>query len=352
MIFTIAIVLTWCAAAYRIWVLATQPRTVWRTAISISMLATAIAFTLYRTRLILDEQLGVPNVSGLAARVVFALGIGFLLIYLDALRRETVPRHRIMVYLAVAASVAVIMIASWAAAPIHDRAVEDLQPLASHPAVLVYCVIFWVYLGWALVIMAAVSFALSRRSRSEDSTRSISLVVIGAAAAGAIPTLVLWTASILIRHVTGRPVTRLNEIGDAILPWPLLVDALGALSLFVLPYLAALVTTGRQLEQLTLLWQELIARYPQVHLDFHSSGGPLTRLQTRAERAIIEIHDALRIAEVDPHAPASIEALARGLRRPVTGGRRAADLLDRVDSRDADVAQILDLARAFRATRP
>ncbi len=349
MIFTVAIALTWCAAAHRVWVFATQPRAVWRTAITVSILATAIAFTLYRARLAVDQAVGLPNVSGLVAHVIFAYGIGFLLVYLDALRREIVPRRMIVLYLSVATGVSVVMVVSWLFAPVHDRPIDDLVPLAGHAAVVVYCAIFWAYLVWALVVMAAISLALSRRSRTEDPTRSISLVVIGLAAAGAIPTLLLWTVSILIHDRPGDAAGRLNALGDAILPWPLLVNALGALSLFALPYVSSLIGTWRQLRTLTPLWQHLIARYPHVHLNFRASGGPLTRLQAREERAIIEIHDALRLAEVDPDGPTSIEALAHGLRRPVAHGRRAADLLDRVDDRDADLAQILDLARAFEA---
>jgi len=58
MILDLAIVLTWLAAGYRTWVLMTQPRTIWRTSFTVSMAATAVAFTLYRFRLPLDQLTG------------------------------------------------------------------------------------------------------------------------------------------------------------------------------------------------------------------------------------------------------------------------------------------------------
>lgn len=352
MIFIVAIVLTWLAAGHRIWVVLTQPRMIWRTSVCVSMIATAIAFTLYRARSFLDQLAGAPNLTGLLAHVTFALGVGFLLIYLDALRWPVVSAAKITVYLAVAVAASVIMIVSWIVAPVHDRTVDDLLPMAGNLSVVVYCVAFWSYLVWALSVMAWTCLARGRLFRREDPTRFVSLLLIGISAAGAIPVLLLWSASILVRYATGDNASRLNAIGDAILPWPLLLNAAGVLCLFAVPYLSALVTTwwrGRQLEP---LWDAMVTRYPQVHLDFQESGGPLTRLQTRMERAIIEIHDALRIAKVDAAASGSVESVAAGLRRSADGQRRASDLLERVDTREADLRQILALARAFRATEP
>ena len=254
--------------------------------------------------------------------------------------------------LAIAGLVSVILTTSWVAAPVHDHPVEDFLPFARHTSVVVYCLTFWVYLIWALVMMAATSLRRARQFRREDPTRSISLMIVGLSAVAEIPAILLWSVSVVITRVTGADTTRINAIGDAILPWPLLVNAIGALSLLVLPYLSDLSITSRRLRVLAPLWRELTEQHPEVHLELQVTGGPLTRLQLRCERAIIEIHDALRLAHVDIDGQPSLERLAEGLHHPVRTGRRASDLLERVGSREADIHQIVDLANAFRARQP
>ena len=58
-----------------------------------------------------------------------------------------------------------------------------------------------------------------------------------------------------------------------------------------------------------------------------------------------EIHDALRIATVDvldgTASDTSLQTVAVALRGPAGDGPRVADLLERVDSREADVRQVL-----------
>ena len=355
MIFDIAIGLTWIAAGYRVWIFVSKPRRIWRTAFSVSMVATALAFTLYRFRLTFDELLGVPNLSGLLAHVVFAVGAGFLLIYLDALRLPDVSARRVATYLSAAGVAAVTMTIAWIAAPVHDRPLNDFLPLATHLPVVVYCVTFWSYLVWALAAMGWTCLARGRTFRRGDLARSISLLLIGVSAVAAIPAVLLWTASILILYLTGKDGSRLNALGDALLPWPVLVNATGVLSLLTVPYLTSLITAWWRGRQLKPLWEEMIKRYPHIHLTYAPSGGPLSRLQTRLERAIIEIHDALRIATVqmpDVTLGVSVETVANALRSPAASGPRVTDLLERVETRDADVRQVLALARAFRATAP
>jgi len=355
MILDLALVLTWIAACYRIWVLLSQPRTIWRTSFTAAMVAAALALTLYSFRVYLDQLLDVWNLSGLLARVIVGVGAGFLLIYLDALRRPATSIHRMHLYLAMSAVVAVTMTAAWIVAPVHGQPLSDLLPLAGNVSVVVYCVTFWSYLGWVLVLMAWTCLAQGRTFRREDLARSISLLLIGVSAALAVATVLLWTSSILLRHVTGRDEPRLNAWGDALLPWPLLLNATGVLSLLTVPYVSAVVTTWRRGHQLKPLWEAMITRYPEVHPDLQVTGGPLTRLQTRMERELIEIHDALRIAttEVDGGSPGtSLERVATALHQSATGDRRVADLLERVDTRDADVRQVLALARAYNTTAP
>jgi hypothetical protein len=262
----------------------------------------------------------------------------------------------IMIYLVTAAVSVVIMTGAWILAPVHDRPRDDLLPLASYRSVVVYCLAFWIYLVWGLTMMAWTCLARRRTFRREDLARSVSLLLIGVSSAAAVPVVLLWTASILLQHATGREASRLNALGDALMPWPVLVNATGVLSLLTVPYISSLVIASRRWRQLRPLWMALITRYPQVHLDLPPAGGPLARMQTRTERAIIEIHDALRIAKINVAAPSSanisIETVASALRRSDVGERRVADLLGRVDTREADVSQVVALARAYRAASP
>lgn len=353
MIFDIAIVLVWLAAGYRAWVLVTLPRAIWRTAFTVATAATAVAFTLYRYRLPLDEITGAWNLTGLLSHIIFSIGAAFLLIYLDALRMPIVSARRIRIYLTTAGVAVLVMVASWMLAPVHDRPRDDLLPLAEHLSVVIYCMTFWLYLGVALLLMAWTCLAQGRTFRRADLARSISLFLIGISGLAAVPVLLMWASSLLLRHLTGSEPARINALADAWLPWPLLLNAVGVLSLLTVPYLSALVTAWQRWWHLRPLWVSLVSRYPQVHLDLESSGGPLARAQTRTERAIIEIHDALRLAKVDvadDRGPeTSVVAVASALHRGDAGSRRAADLLPRVDSREADVQQVVSLARAYRA---
>ena len=203
MIFDLAISLTWVAAGYRIWVLQTQPRVIWRTSFTAAMVAAALAMTLYRFRYDIDQAVGVWNLSGLLSRVIFVVGAGFLLIYLDTLRQPVTSILRIRLYLATMGLIVGSMITAWQIAPVHDHPLDSLLPQADSVPVVVYCVIFWLYFGWVLGLMAWTCLAQGRTFRREDLARSISLLLIGLSAALGVVIVVLWTSSLLSMHLTG-----------------------------------------------------------------------------------------------------------------------------------------------------
>jgi hypothetical protein len=349
-IFDIAIVLTWLAAAYRAWILVSQPRTIWRTSFSVSIMIAAVAFTLYRFRMPLDELTGAWNLTGLVVRLLFAIGAAFLLIYLDALRMPTVSPRRVRIYLATAGVAVVALTTLWILAPVHDRPLDDLLPLAGHLSVVAYCLTFWGYLLTALLLTAWTCLAQGRTFRRADPARSVSLLLIGLSGVATVPVVALWTTSILLRHMTGVEPTQINATADALLPVPVLLTAIGVLSLLTVPYVSALLVAWWRWRQLEPLWAAMTERYPQVHLDLETAGGPLARAQTRVERAIIEIHDALRLARVDIASDCSADpplvTVASALHRH--GGRRSSDVLSRVDTRDAEIERVVALARSYR----
>ena len=139
---------------------------------------------------------------------------------------------------------------------------------------MVYCVTFWAYLVWALAVMAWTCLARGRTFRREDLARSISLLLIGRLGASRHSRACCCGPPRSWSDTSPAPAgARLNALGDALLPWPVLVNAAGVLSLLTVPYLSALVTTWWRVRQLRPLWEAMISRYPQVHLDLRRRVG-------------------------------------------------------------------------------
>jgi len=348
----VLLVLLWLAALYRTWVSVSQPTTLWRTSFTITAWAVASAFTLHTMREEVDAVSGVPNSAGLAARVMMLVGVGFLLVYHEHLRRATVPTRRVVGHLFLAATVTAVEVVAWSLAPVHDQVVGDLVLLAGSTAVVVYCVAFWIYFAVVLGVASRTCLAGGRTFRRTDPARSASLLLIGIGELTGIPVLLLWTVSIFGRH-QGNDVGILNRLGDHLLPWPVLLDALGVLSLLAVPYMAAVLTGWRQWRRLRPLWAEMVARHPEVHLDLRAAGGPLGRLQLRLERGVIETRDALRITPTaaGDAGVRAVDAVARSLWTDVDSSLTAADVLGRPETRKADVEQLLHLADAYERFR-
>lgn len=341
--------LVWVAAFYRLCLSLTQRPTLWRTSFTVALVCCALAFTLYPLRQSLDRALGVPNLASLGSRVILLIGIGFLLVYLSALQVDRVPARLVTSRLAATAAAVVVMVSAWVLAPLHDQTVDDLALRSDALSVVVYGLTAWAFLGWGLVGIAWTCVTRGRTFRRTDPARSVSLLLIGTASLAGLLVVIVWSVALVARHAGSAQAAALIDIGDVILPWPILVDAVGVLSLVVVPYATALLRAGAQRRRLRPLWFSLIRRFPEVHLPLKPRGGPLTRLETAVQRAVVEIHDALRLAMVDlPNDEGvGVEQLAVALHQTVPGGRPAAEALPRSDTRAADVTQLLALARAY-----
>lgn len=354
MILDATLVLIWCAAAYRAWMLVRHERTVWRTSFTLSLTCAAVAITMYRVRDHLDALTGAWNLTTMVSHLALTAGLTFLLVYLDALRMPVVSTRRILVHAIIGAAVLVTIVTSWFAAPVHDQPHGDLRGVAGWAAA-VYCLVFWAYLAAGLLGMGWTCLAQGRTFRRHDPARSVTLLVIGLSAFAALPVVVLWTVSLLVRGRPGVDAEAYGTLADQLMPWPLAFNSLGVLSLLVVPYVTGLATAWRRSRRLRPLWADLIRRHPEVHLDIVASGGPLARAQTRNERLLIEIHDALRKTPVDLDPPATdhpIAAVGAALRRSSGGqGLRAAELVPRADDRDDDIRQVVALADAYRAAK-
>jgi hypothetical protein len=347
---TVAVVITWLAAGYRIAISASQPRTLWRFSFTAIMVTVAIALTLYEFRTPVDHYLGVPALAGLLSRLVINVGIGFLLVYLHALRGKDVPTRALASYALITITVLLTLVISWSAGSFRTRELDDLLESPSASAA-VYCLVFWSFLGTGLAMTARTCRQRWRTARHADPAREVSLLLTGSGAMVGLAVLVLWSVS-LVMAATGADGTALNAVGDRLMPGAAGLVAVGVICLLVVPYLAALWVTARRWRALRPLWTELVGRYPQVHLDLQPSGGPLTRLQFHVERMIIETLDALRIAPAGqvPPGVGGVDAIAGCLiaESAAGSGVRAAELLDHSDSRDAEVDQLILLAAAFQ----
>ena len=68
----------------------THPRTLWRTSFTLSMVAAAVAFTIYRFRHGAGRATGIWNFAGLLAHIVLVVAAAFLCVYLDTLQMHKV----------------------------------------------------------------------------------------------------------------------------------------------------------------------------------------------------------------------------------------------------------------------
>ena len=347
MIMLFALALVWAAAGYRVWLTLVRPRAVWRTSFTITMVCTAVAITLWHFRETLDTAFGSWNLGNLLAHAVFTVGTAFLLIYVAALRRPDISSTLVHGHLLGAAGVIAIQGLCWATAPIHDRSYASLAPMTFSSAVVGYYVSFYAYLGLGLIETARTCFSRARSFGRTDKSRSTSLMMTGSAAVTGLFVLTCWSLSLLLYSTLGDRAIVFSRLGDGLVPIPLLLLSSGVLVLLFGPWLVSVITASRRWRVLRPLWRDLVRRFPQIHLNMRPRGGPLSRMQTREARALIEIHDALRVARIDVDGDPTTTAIASAPRSTGVGQRAPADLLQMTETREADLEQILALARAW-----
>ena len=356
MIQNAALLLLWSAAAYRVWVTVRSPVALWRTSFTAAMVSVPVAVTVHFHRSQLDDVLGLTNVGGLLTHVVFAGGAASVNIYLETLQRDQPRRLVVWGHLLTGFAAAVSMIVTWAVAPIHQGEYSDLAPLAIYPAVALYHLVFYGYMIAALINIIRFCAVQTWTARHAAPARALSLVLIGAACICGLPVMILFLVNVgqpLLEH---RWDGRLAALGNAILPWPLILLALGVLALLTVPWCAEVLTLRRHWATLSPLWHTLTQRHPEVHLPVSL---PLLRirerLRIREQRTVTEVHDALRRERVNLPARAGPEALGRALRRPrpLRGrGLAGSEVLRATDGQGEDVEQLLALARAYTSPRP
>lgn len=359
MIRAAALLLLWGAAIYRVAVTSRTRPAVWRTSFTVAMTTVPVATTLFFFRAELDAWWGVPNLAGMASRVVFAAGAAALNVYLEALVRQA-PRRRVVgVHVGLGGLAGLVMAGAWVVSPVHDAELADLAPLSGSPAVAAYHATFYAYMIVTLVHLGWFCARQTWTQRQAAAARALSLTLIGLACLTGLPVMLLFLLSAGQAALGGAPDPRLGAVGNALLPWPLMLLAAGVLALLAVPWCTEVLMLARTAAVLRPLWAELTGRHPQVRLAL-----PLPRLavrqrlRLREQRMVTEIHDALRHELVALPERAGAAALGRALRQrgehPTCPTRRvsASAVLAPTAAQADDLAQLVVVAQAFSQAPP
>ena len=293
MTLAIMLALLWGATVYRIALSVRHPLTVWRTALTTAIAMAALSMTLWAWRQSLDHLFGVPNLTNLLYHCTTLAGLVSALVYVESLRHQALPRRWVHLHVGTGTATALVMTGAWITAPIHDRFHVDLAPLAGMAPVALYTAAFYLFMIWALALQAI--FCFTQGLSRADVARTVSLVLNGSACSLGALISALWMAAVVGRFLTGSDPTTLSQIGNLLLPAPLILLSLGILSMIVVPWIRDIVRSYIRLRSMRPQWQELTALYPEVRLQPARAWGPRAWLKTRERRTAIEIEDALRL---------------------------------------------------------
>lgn len=301
------LVVLWAAAVYRVVLSARQPVTIWRNAFTVSVVMAAFSMTLYAKRESLDRLVGVPNLTNLLYHTTTLTGLVSALILIESFHHPVLPRGRVLLHVGIGAATATTMLVAWVSAPVHDRFLPDLAPLATLPSIAVYTAVFYLFMVWALGRVA--TFCLARGFRRADPAGTVSLVLIGLGSSLGAITSAIWAVAVGARFTADLDPTRLSRAGDILLPFALITWALGVVALIAVSWLLDVVGSYRRLRVLRPVWQVLTDLHPEVRLEPDRVWGLRSWLQTRERRTTIEIEDALRLQRLQQDSGGRVDQL-------------------------------------------
>ena len=268
------------------------------------------------------------------------------MIYIVTLRHAAVPLPPVITWLVVTGLVVCVETASWVAAPVHSEPYDQLTaPFGDLASVALFNGTFDLLL--MITTSATAWLAWSKAMSPGDPTRTISLALTGSACVAGTVMFGLLVAVTMMRYVGGDGSVWAEEAAVAMMPYVLILLAMGTLSLWLAPPVIAYLQSFHRWRTLRPLWLQLVALQPSVHLNAPIRGTPARRMHIRIQRSVVEIHDALRLTSVGIQPTAGVEELGRALRRRPAGSLVAADVLARTATHDTDIAQLLELARTF-----
>ena len=351
MIEAVVVALLGAAAVFRIVFSATHERTIWRTTFTICIAGAAVAaaLTYYGDRM--DQVFETWNLSKLLLHLVLVVTAASTMIYVATLKGPAYPARAVALPIAAATGVAAVQVASWLAAPVHERPLPDFAGIPQNLSVTLFNGSFVAMLLTATLITAR--FCVARAFNRHDLTRTISLSLTGGACIAGSLVFALYAVVVVVSYSDPRRGAAIMAFSDALLPLVLVVLALGTLALLIAPAILQFTAAYATWRSLQPLWHDLISRHPQVHLATTLTGTPLRRLQYQVQRAIVESYDALRLIRVPLTPEAGVEELSRALLQTSrTGTCSATEVLGPTSSPiDGGAEKILELAKAYSRNR-
>ncbi len=343
----------WLASAYRLWISFRQPATIWRTAFTVGIVCAALGVTFQSFTPQIDSETA-PSFGSLLNHLIVIAGLASVQVYVSTLRRETPPPGLLRRVLTVALVAEAVTVLSWVlASPFHSGEAEHFAVYATDVWVSTYFLTFWALIAATMLAVARFCLLEQRGAPPEDRARVVSLALIGLGAVGGVLYALAAAAGAIYIAVTGVLDDGALMASSRLIGPSVGLLGVGILALLVVPALDAAIRARRRLRVLRPLWEDLRRAVPQVSLTGPEQG----RLSpaTAAERAIIEIRDALNLVHVDAPATAAPEDLAPRLYARLgsddtlrRSARPAAGCLPPSATQREDAEQVYALALAYR----
>jgi len=344
---------TGLASAYRLWISFRQPATIWRTAFTVGIVCAALGVTFQSYTPQIDSWTA-PSVGSLLNHLIVIAGLASVQVYVSTLRRETPPPGLLRRVLTIALVAEAVTVVSWIlASPFHSGEAEHFAVYATDVWVSTYFLTFWALIGVTMVAVARFCLLEQRDAPPEDRARVVSLALIGLGAVGGALYALAAAAGAIYIAVTGVRDDRPLMASSRLIGPSVGLLGVGILALLVVPPLDAAIRARRRLRVLRPLWKDLRRAVPQISL----TGPDRGRLSpaTTAERAVIEIRDALNLVHVVAPATSAPEVLAQRLYARLASDdtaqrstRPAAGFLPPSATQREDAEQVYALALAYR----
>ncbi|MGL5825062.1 MAG: hypothetical protein ACRCYU_09640 [Nocardioides sp.] len=333
---TAALLLAWIAALYRLWISLRGPHTLWRWSFTLALMCVATGLTalVYATEV--NDVLG-PNSSTLISHILTLIAGGLVAIYLLTLTRVQVDRRWTAGIGVCTTALVAVQVWTWREAPIHQQSYADLTPI---PGTEWYSLSYYLSLGVLLALTAYLCARFASRPAAGDHSRVVGLACIAIGTGAASLIVGMYAARTLMKMSAGTDIEQLRTAGDFLAPGALGAIAAGTLTFLVGPSIQRRRDDAQLLRDIMPLWQRLHREQPAPPRRHH-------RIGPHVDRAIIEIHDALRTLRVtpgdDPFA-AIVRALNGDNPAPTVD---ASDLLPITTTVLEDRAVIRQLARTY-----
>ncbi|GGM16023.1 MAB_1171c family putative transporter [Nakamurella endophytica] len=340
-----AIALLAVACAYRLVLVRRQPNWV-NISHAIAVIAAAVGFAAVTAAPLIDAALG-ANATDLVGHMFVVIGAVSAQMLVLGIRVSRPPVRAAAAGVVIACVVLAVMAITFAAAPIHQRAVLDLVVDPNYvqlTSVAIYRAVFEAYLAYVLVDIVR----LCRRYAGipGDLGRRASLALLGWGCVISVGYAVFNIAYIVIQQTAHRTVPVLHDLGSLAARIGLGMLAIGLLVPQLLPATRRWLTTLAGIRRLGPLWRAVTAHAPAATLP---TPLPITprRAELRHDRRIIEVAEGLAMIEAASNHDGSEQEATTRLRH------LAADpTLAQPRDAAAERARILQLATAYRSRIP